>query len=419
MLRMYTEIYKCRICKNRNLLSVLNLGLQSFTGIFPKKINNNIPIGPLELVKCDNLNNNNCGLLQLKHSFDLNQLYGENYGYRSGLNPTMVKHLNNKVDNILKLVSINKGDLIVDIGSNDATLLKAYSNIRTNHLVGFDPTGKKFSKYYPKNIKLIPNFFSYELFKKNFGSKKAKIITSIAMFYDLEDPLQFMSDIKKCLDDDGIWVFEQSYMPTMIEECAYDTICHEHLEYYGFYQIKWMAEKIGLKIISVELNKVNGGSFSVIIKKGKNELNNNKFDYLIKNEKNLKLDSLLPYKNFEKRIFKHKHDLIELINKINNGSKNIFGYGASTKGNVILQYCNITKKDIPYIIEINPDKFGSYTPGTKIPIISYKEALKLKPDYLFVLPWHFRNYIIEKEKNFLKNHGKLIFPLPKIEIIDL
>ena len=198
---MYTEIYKCRICKNRNLLSVLNLGLQSFTGIFPKKINNNIPIGPLELVKCDNLNNNNCGLLQLKHSFDLNQLYGENYGYRSGLNPTMVKHLNNKVDNILKLVSINKGDLIVDIGSNDATLLKAYNNIRTNHLVGFDPTGKKFSKYYPKNIKLIPNFFSYELFKKNFGSKKAKIITSIAMFYDLEDPLQFMSDIKKCLDD--------------------------------------------------------------------------------------------------------------------------------------------------------------------------------------------------------------------------
>ena len=416
---MFKEIKKCRVCGNENLTPILNLGNQTLTGVFPKKDNEFVPSGPLELVKCTGeMEEDNCGLLQLKHSYNLNLLYGKNYGYRSGLNPTMVKHLESKVNKICKTININKNDLVVDIGSNDGTLLAAYKN-KNIELAGFDPTGEKFKDFYPKNVKLISDFFSYKNYSKNFSNKKAKIITSIAMFYDLEDPIKFMREIKECLHDDGIWVFEQSYMPSMLKTCSYDTICQEHLEYYSFHQIEWMTKKVGLEIISVEFSNINGGSFSVCVGKKKNKSNSTeKFKYILKKENELKINQNQPFRNFKKNVSKHKKNLTALVNKINIESKLLFGYGASTKGNVILQYCNLTKKQIPYIIEINPDKYGSYTPGTNIPIISAEEAFKLKPNFLLVLPWHFKNYIISKENKFLKNKGKIIFPLPKIEIIS-
>lgn len=417
---MYTEIKKCRICANTDLVSILNLGNQYLTGIFPKSKTEHITSGPLELVKCwDDHNANTCGLVQLKHSYDHDEMYGNNYGYRSGLNKSMVNHLYEKVNKIQAFIQLTREDLIIDIGSNDSTLLQAYRQDGLL-LVGIDPTGEKFKKYYPEHIYLIPDFFSAESVRKNFANKKAKVVTSIAMFYDLESPMDFAKQICEILADDGIWVFEQSYMPAMLEMNAYDTVCHEHLEYYCLKQIKWIIDKLDLKIIDIEFNKANGGSFSVVVAKAISPYaqNTKLVDKVLLEESTKGFHTLKPYKEFKQRVFNHRNEIHEFIQKAKFENKKIFCYGASTKGNVILQFCNITDEDIPFIAEVNSDKFNCYTPGTNIPIISEEEAKAMKPDYFMVLPWHFRESIIENERNFLKSGGKFLFPLPFLEIVS-
>ena len=260
---MYKKVEKCRICGNTHLEQVLDLGEQMLTGVFPREKGEKVTTGPLRLVKCTGTNDA-CGLLQLEHSYDLGEMYGENYGYRSGLNASMVAHLHNKVKRILGMVNLQAGDLVIDIGSNDSTTLQAYP-ANGAVLVGVDPTGVKFKTYYPQHIQLIPDFFSAELVQARFPNKKAKVVTSFSMFYDLEDPLGFMRQVHDVLAEDGIWVFEQSYMPTMLATNSYDTVCHEHLEFYALRQIQWMAERVGFRIKDVEFNDVNGGSFSVTV----------------------------------------------------------------------------------------------------------------------------------------------------------
>jgi hypothetical protein len=409
---MYKEISKCRISDSENLIEVLSLGDQYLTGVFPKTKDQKVTIGPVDLVWCPD-----SGLLQMKQSYSLDEMYGDNYGYRSGLNASMVKHLQRKIKTLEKLANPSKEDLIIDIGSNDATSLKAYSgNFRK---VGIDPTGNKFKEFYTEELSLIPDFFTAETFMKVFPNDKAKIITSIAMFYDLEYPRTFVSDIEKCLDDEGIWHFEQSYMPSMLKTNSYDTICHEHLEFYSLKVIKTILEEAGLRIIDIQMNDINGGSFAVTAcKKNAHYLSNKPIiDWLLQQEMEMGLETVKPYEEFAKRTFQHKKNLTTLIKSLVNDGKKVFGYGASTKGNVLLQYCGFTEKEIPFIAEVNPEKFGSFTPGTKIPIISEKEAKEMKPDYFLVLPWHFKNNILSREEEYMSNGGKFIFPLPEIEIV--
>ena len=415
----YNEIDSCRICGNIELDLILDLGEMALTGIFPKTKDEKVPSGPLTLVKCrESISDNFCGLVQLKQSYKPELMYGQNYGYRSGLNDSMVSHLHDKVKKTLNFVTLNLDDIVVDIGSNDSTLLQAYPN-QYKSLVGFDPTGEKFQKYYPDHINLIKDFFSAVAFKKRFSHKKAKIITSIAMFYDLEKPMEFVRDVYEILADDGIWVFEQSYMPSMLEMNAFDTICHEHLEYYRLKQIQWMMKKVGFKIIDIELNKVNGGSFSVTVTKSSSPiLESRDVARLLLEEEKKGLSTNKPYGEFRKRVFSFKSDIRKLLDEIHNNNGLILGYGASTKGNVILQFAGITSKDIPYIGEVNTDKFGCYAPGTKIPIISEDKVRGMKPDYFFVFPWHFKEFILQKESSRLTKDTAFLFPLPSIEVID-
>ncbi|MBI4376065.1 MAG: methyltransferase domain-containing protein [Elusimicrobia bacterium] len=409
-------ISKCRICGNPRLASILDLGRQAPTGIFVKDPRQLAAPGPLELVKCEeDGGGRSCGLVQLRHSYDLEKLYGENYGYRSGLNRSMVEHLHSKVAAIRKKVKLGAGDLVVDVGSNDGTLLRAYPETLTR--VGIDPTAAKFKKYYPANVLVIPKFFSAKAIREAAGTTRAKVITSIAMFYDLESPMDFMREIRDVLHDEGIWVFEQSYMPAMLETNSYDTVCHEHLEYYGLRQIQWMAGRVGLKIVDVEWNEVNGGSFSVTAAKDDSSLKEKSsvIEKALARELALGLSTLKPYEEFRGRVQRHREHLLKRLKDIRGQGGRLLGYGASTKGNVLLQFCGLTRKDIPYIAEINEDKFGCVTPGSEIPIISEAEARAMSPDYFLVLPWHFRKGIIERERDFLKRGGKMLFPLPQIE----
>lgn len=413
---MYTQIGECRICKNSNLVSILHLGDQFLTGIFPRSRDEPITCGPIELVKCHG--NDGCGLVQLHHSYDLSEMYGSNYGYRSGLNQSMVTHLQAKVRQLLAKFPPAHGDLVLDIGSNDGTLLGFYPT----HLlsVGMDPTAVKFREFYRPHIKVITDFFSADAFAANFGDQKARIITSISMFYDLEDPISFVEQIARVLDADGIWHFEQSHMLAMLAKNAYDTVCHEHLEYYGLHQIQWMMERCGLKIVNVELNDVNGGSFAVTAAKSDSShpVNSVAISQLLEAERSEQLGTLAPYEAFSRRVFEHRDKLRAMLDKLKREGSLILGYGASTKGNVILQFCGITKLELPCIAEVNPDKFGCFTPGTHIPIIPEKEAHAMNPDYLLVMPWHFEANLVQREATYLDRGGKMFFPLPDLHIIS-
>lgn len=410
---MHARISKCRVTGSTNLLSVLNLGEQAFTGIFPKAGSAPVPLGPLELLWCPD-----SGLLQLAHQFELGAMYGDNYGYRSGLNQSMVRHLTSKTAQLSRFIGLSAGDLVLDIGSNDGTLLKSYQTAGLRRL-GIDPTGKKFGHYYPKDIQLVPDFFTRAIFVAAVGNAKAKLITSIAMFYDLIDPIAFVREIHDSLDDRGIWHFEQSYMPSMLRMNSYDTVCHEHIEYYSLSAVMKILAAAEMKVVDVAMNSVNGGSFAVTAAKRTSPLRQNLpvINWLLETETRIGLHSPKPFREFEDRVFEHRRSLTSLIHSLNADGKKVFGYGASTKGNVMLQFCGFTSKDIPCIADVNPDKYGCVTPGTNIPIVSEAEARAQKPDYFLVLPWHFKSNIIDRETEFLAGDGHLIFPMPEIEIV--
>lgn len=409
----YVTINRCRISGSTTLIPVLSLGEQALTGVFPSAREQKVTTGPLDLVWCPQ-----SGLLQLKQSYNSSEMYGLNYGYRSGLNQSMVKHLAFKVKYLERLCRPTAGDVVLDIGSNDGTTLKSYSTAGLKR-IGIDPTGIKFKQYYPEDIALVPEFFSTDAFRRAAGGKRARIITSIAMFYDLEDPGSFVRQVRDSLEKDGIWHFEQSYMPSMLRTNSYDTICHEHLEYYSLGTVRALLESNGMKLLDVQMNAVNGGSFAVTACHGDSRLRANQavIDWVLEQEERMGLMTPRPFRQFEERVFEHRHNLIQLIRSLRADGKKILGYGASTKGNVLLQFCEFTEQDIPFIAEVNPDKFGSFTPGTNIPIISEAEAKAMRPDYFLVLPWHFKSGIIAREEEFLSGGGHMIFPMPEIEIV--
>ena len=402
------KIKKCRSCKNKNLTKLYTLGKQTFTGIFPPKKNAKISKGDLSMIIC-----NKCKLLQLENNFDANEMYGDNYGYMSSLNKSMISHLKLKALNLKNRYNINFKSNILDIGSNDGTFLSFFN--KNFNLYGCDPTIKKFSRFYRKDINQLPFFFS----SKHFKNKKFNLISTISMFYDLPDPLNFAKEINSLLYNNGIWHIELSYMPMMIKNRSYDTICHEHLEYYSLTSIKYILDKANFKIIDIEFNEINGGSFALTVAKKNSTYKEEKkiVSWLLAKEKLLKVNELQTFKDFFKKCEKQKKILRNLLISLKSAGKKVIGYGASTKGNVILQFCNIDKKLIKYIGEVNPYKFNKFTPGTKIKIISEVQLKKLKPDYLLVLPWHFKDFILNKEKIYLNKGVKFIFPLPDIEII--
>ncbi len=400
------------------MLPIADLGRQSLTGWFPRSREEHVPVAPLQLVKCDEDKEENCGLLQLRHSCDPSLIYGERYGYRSGLNSSMRSHLARTVLGLRRRLELSDGDAVVDIGSNDGTLLGEFERGRFC-LIGIDPTANKFRSYYRDDIEIFPEFFDAKKVSDRLGGQKAKLITSLAMFYDLEKPLEFMCQVGSLLCRDGMWFIEQSYMPSMIARTAYDTVCHEHLEYYRLKQINWMAIRAGLKIIDVTLNEVNGGSFAVLLARDDAPysacaaLTEN----ILRQEAEEELQGVLPYAEFEKGMRMHRRLLIRTIGDIRRAGGVILGYGASTKGNVLLQYCGLGPSDITAILEVNEDKFGCFTPGTGIPIVDESVLGQRPPDYLLVLPWHFKRTILRKEYAYLQRGGRMIFPLPEVNVV--
>ena len=402
-----STIEHCRICKSDKLVDILDLGSQGLASRFPSLAEPDPQKVPLVLVKCENLD---CCLVQLKHTVTNTELYEHAYGYRSGINSTMTKHLKDLVTDIESRVSLKPTDTVVDIGSNDATLLKSYS-VQGLTKIGVDPTGTQFKEYYTDDIELIPTYFTRDALPPE---TKAKVVTSISMFYDLPDPVQFMSDVKGVLHHDGVWVQEQSYMPEMLNTNSFDTVCHEHLEYYALKQIMIMARMANLSVFDVDFNSCNGGSFRVFLcQPGSYAVNSDKIVDVLKNETFMGLSTVQVYSDFENRCKLIRDELVKFLKT----AGTVYLYGASTKGNTLLQYCGIDNQLVVAAAERNPRKYGCRTPITNIPIVSEEVMRANKPDVLLVLPWHFKSEFIEREKEFLKNGGTIVFPLPNLEIV--
>lgn len=407
----------CRVCGSKNLVPILSLGEQFVTN-FVEEPNRDQVKGPLELVLC-NVKDGGCGLLQLKHTMDRDVLYRK-YWYRSGISATMVKALADIVSSAEKLVKLSSGDLVVDIGSNDGTLLRQFKTLGLV-TVGFEPSNL-WELGIEGTSKMINDYFNYETFKREFGNKKAKLITSIAMFYDLEDPNTFVEDVKKCLDKNGVWIIQMNYLGLMLENNTFDNICHEHLEYYSLLSLSNLLNRHDMEPFDVELNDVNGGSFRIYIRHKGGNINGfpgaeERLRKLKAYEEKMGLDNNRAYDKFAKRIEKTKSDLMDFLNQEVKKVKKIFIYGASTRGLVVLQYFRIDKELIKAAVDKNPDKWGKYIVGTGIPIISVEEYRKKKPDYLFVLPYHFIEEIKDQERDFLEKGGKMIVAIPKFRII--
>jgi|TARA_Y100000294_G_scaffold163970_1_gene170335 SAM-dependent methyltransferase len=414
---IFYKIKKCRICKNKDLKKIIDLNNQYIQGSFIKK---NFPKPylkkiPLQLALCTK-----CSLVQLLHTTKKEILY-KNYWYESGINKTMKIHLKNLVNLIFKIKKREvKNIRVLDIGCNDGTLLKCYP--KNVEKYGIDPS-QIINKIDKKKVNVIRDFFPPQ--KKKFKNLKIKfdLITSIAMFYDLQDPNSFVKNIKYNLKDKEIWVFELSYLLDMLKLNSFDTICHEHLEYYSLHSLNYLMKNNRLKIFHISKNLINGGSIRCFVTHDKNDYYDDKYNLnvlkkMINNEKKLKINSLSIYKKFFIKILKLKKKLNIIIKKIKNQNKSIYILGASTKGNTILQFLEIDNKILPYAVERNKEKIGAKTIGSNIKIISEKSAKKNPPNYQLVLPWHFKNEIIKRELNYLKKGGNLIFPLPKIKIIN-
>ena len=409
---LYSNISSCRLCGSNDLEEILSFDNFALTGIFPASDIHNIPRGPMTLMKC--IGDDACGLVQLKESYQGDLMYSDNYGYRSGLNNAMSQHLKDSSEYLLGFFDSDQSLNVLDIGSNDGTFLGYYP--KNHKRIGIDPTIKKFISFYDEGIITIPKFFNLKNYHE-IMSDKLDIISTFSMFYDLEDPLKFAQDIEKILSDDGIWCSEQSYLPLMIESLSFDTICQEHIEYYTLKQFKWIADKVGLKIIDISSNDVNGGSFRITFAKkySKHQVNYQKINHFLEYEEKNNFNEISTLLKFKKDIHNWKENFLNKVEHIGRENQ-IYGLGASTKGNTLLQFCNFTDKDISLIGEVNKDKFNCYTPGTNIKIIDENEIIKLKPNYLVILPWHFKNNFLKQKK--LKGIN-LIFPLPNLEIIKI
>ena len=372
---------------------------------------------PLEVVRC--AARDGCGLVQLRHSVAPHVLYHD-YGYRSGTNEIMRRNLHEIVAEIESATTLQPGDIALDIGCNDGTLLESYSAAGIDR-VGIDPSENVADAARAKGFYVENDFFSRAAFERARPGRRARVVTSIAMFYDLEDPCRFVSEVASVLADDGVWVIELSYLPFMLERNSFDTICHEHLEYYALRQIEWMLQRNGLQIQRVEFNDINGGSFRLLIrnaKMGKLAAEDRvAVDAIRRREAAMQLDSEEPYARFRASTLEVERRLADMIRAIKREGKRIYAYGASTKGNTILQYCGLDHRQIDKAADRNPEKWGRHTLGTNIPIVSEEQARAENPDYFLVLPWHFFEGFVARERAFIDRGGKFIMPLPVPRIV--
>lgn len=402
----------CRLCGSTNFIEAFSLGMQVVKD-FIDSPNDSSKKGPLDLVLCKT-----CGFLQLRHTFSKDYLY-THYWYRSGTSPTMILELEDIVKSAVSRVKLNDHDLVIDIGSNDGTLLRQYGN-RNLIKLGFEPSNLWKDGMSPTTT-IVNDYFNAQSVFEKFPGKKAKIMTSIAMFYDLDDPNGFVKDVKSVLHSEGIWIVQMNYLSLMIKNLGYDNICHEHVGYYSLATMEHLLSKHDMEVFDVTLNNVNGGSFRLYIKHSSDKskkINSEAINQIREAESKMNILEVPTYYKFSEQMKIQKEKLTLMLLDLSKKGKNILIYGASTRGLVILEYCGIDSNIIKYATDKNSDKWDKYLSGTGIKIISLVEYRKMNVDYLLILPYQYATEIANQEKDFLDKGGNMIIPLPEPKILS-
>lgn len=403
----------CRVCGSDKLSPLFSIGTQYVNNFIDREELKDCIQAPLEMVFCEN-----CTLVQLKHTAPQELLYARFYWYKSGVTDTMRKALRDVTETVERMFPLEKGDVVLDIGSNDGTMLRTYT-VPDLILVGVEPAtnlaeeGKRGLTYF------INDFWEHDKYYEVVG-KKAKIITALGMFYDMENPNQFIADSAKALTDDGVFIAQLMCLKSMLDQNDVGNICHEHLEYYSFSSLEYLFNKNGLEIIDIEINDVNGGSYRIYARKqGATVKPSRGASDRIKSikEEEKKFSDKQVYQEFFARLEKNKKKCVNFIKQEISHGKKVWIYGASTKGNVILQYYGLDHTMIEAASEKSPWKWGKYTVGTMIPCVSEEEARKAQPDYFLVLPYAFFDEFYEREKKWRQKGGKFIVPLPEFRVV--
>lgn len=400
----------CRLCNCSDFTPLISLGSQPLTGVFLKPGEKDPLKAPLELIVC-----NECKFMQLRHSVDTDLMYSS-YWYRSGTNQTMRDHLSDISNEVENRVNLEEGDVVIDTGCNDGTLLISYKQ-KGLVRVGVDPSNAVLGIDEKHGIKKINNYFTYDSVKDYARDGTVKAITSISMFYDLDRPALFAQDVKRLLRDDGIWIVEMNYTGDMIDNLGYDMISHEHVAYYTFLTFEKLIRDNEMFIKDVSSNSINGGSLRFVI--GKTSGESDEVKRVRDAEVARGYDTLEHYRDFAQRIADFKSSLIDLVSDLKSDGKTVMAYGASTRGNTVMQHCKFTREDIPYALDRNPLKYGMEMSGSRIPIISEKDGRALAPDYLMVLPYYFLEEFLDRESDYLSSGGKFIVYLPELRIISM
>jgi NDP-4-keto-2,6-dideoxyhexose 3-C-methyltransferase len=397
------RIERCRACQNTELVEVLNLGDQHLSDF---RIDTALPPKyPQTLILCTY-----CSLVQLTETVTRDNMYHDGYGYRSGVNELIRTNLKMIVE--LGIEFSKQSGNWLDIACNDGTLLSMIP--KDFYKVGVDPVKKFKAESSVHGNLILDDYFPTDKLPTGLVFD---VITSISMFYDLDDPNEFITAIKNFLAFDGVWVVQQNYLVSMLENLSFDNVCHEHIEYYSLTAMKHLVEKHGLEINHVFEDPINGGSIiTVISHTGSRNINQSVFDYVDKEEKYGILD-LETYKKFSENVDLISHELHKLITELKEEGKTVYIYGASTRGAVIWQKAGLDSRLVDFAVERQEEKFGKYFSAISVKIISELEMRKNPPDYLLIGPWFLRDSFIEREVNYLSNGGHMIFPLPKIEIV--
>ena len=411
----YTIVTKCRVCSS-DIIEVLKLEPQFVATTFVKSNANNLMSQvriPLTLMLCKN---KNCGLIQLKETVKPDLLY-KNYFYRTAINDTMRRDLQDVVNYAVNNVKTEKDDIAIDIGSNDCTMVSMYPEHMKR--IGIEPATNIDWSNVSKSITIVNDYFSKDVVMKTTNGKKAKILSATAMFYDFDDPNTATKDIKDILHEDGVCVLQVSYLLDTIKDMNFYDVVHEHLEYYSLKSINYLMERNGLTVIDASTNFANGGSLRVLVThKENNKSKSKQYEEILAEEEKSNLEQVSTYIDYRQKI----NEIIKkakkfIINELGNGQL-VIGLGASTKGNVLLQICGIDKNLLPFISDINKDKIGLRTLGTDIEIISEEKAREINPSAMLVIPWNFKEEILSREKNYIQNGGKMLFLMPSPYYID-
>jgi hypothetical protein len=420
----YKLLQRCKVCSSPALTDVIAIAPQFLSPTFTR---DNAEEGelakirvPLTMTLCDRGKNpDGCGLLQLREEVEPDLLY-RRYFYRSATSETMQNDLREVIADIRSRLAFTAGDIVVDIGANDCTTLGFYpADLKR---VGFEPARNIDWSGVDKSITIINDYFNAAAFRRQFGDAKARAVGCNAMFYDLPDPNGFTAEVKSILAPDGLWCIQLSYLPFMLTNMNFYDICHEHLSYYSLAALQKLMERNGLVVVDASTNAVNGGSLRAFIAHAENpamqtSAGRDNLAKLAAAEKELKLEDPQTFRAYFEKIEDLSRRVRGYLDAELKDGKRVFGLGASTKGNVLLQLFGITKEMMPFISERNPEKVGLRTLGTDFELVSEERARELKPSTMLVLPWYFKKEIVTRERGYLEQGGKLLIPMPHAHVV--